>query len=95
VNSASELAGVVAKIVAYETAPLDVSWAARSIYIADNYREADNTVDSAGDFAALADMSAAQLPAGIEVSRLYYDPTSTAVGQPWREPDAVRAHDRT
>jgi len=95
VNSASELAGVVAKIVAYESGPLNMGWGARNIYIADNYREPDNTVDSAGDFAALADISAAQQPAGVEVLRLYYDPTPTAAGIPSREPDAVRAHDRT
>ncbi len=72
-----------------------MGWGARNIYIADNYREPDNTVDSAGDFAALADISAAQQPAGVEVLRLYYDPTPTAAGIPSREPDAVRAHDRT
>jgi hypothetical protein len=95
VNSASELAGVVAKIVGYETGPPNIGWGSRAIYIADNYRQPDNTVDPAGDFAALADSSAAQQPAGIQVLRLYYDPTSTAVGVPAREPDAVRAHDRT
>jgi hypothetical protein len=95
VNSTSELAGVVAKIVAYETGPLNVGWGARNIYIADNYRQPDNTVDPAGDFAALADISAAQQPAGVEILRLYYDPASTSVGVPSREPDAVRAHDRT
>jgi hypothetical protein len=93
VNSASELAGVVAKIVAYETAPLNVGWGARNVYIADNYRQADNSVDPAGDFAALADSSAAQQPEGVEILRMYYDPT--AVGLPSREPDAVRAHERT
>jgi hypothetical protein len=94
VNSAPELAGVVAKIIAYETAPPNTSWGARSIYIADNYRQPDNTVDSAGDFAALADISAAQQPDGIEVLRLYYDPTSIGGGLS-REPDAVNAHNRT
>ncbi|MEO7909411.1 MAG: C25 family cysteine peptidase [Roseiflexaceae bacterium] len=95
VNSASELVGVVAKIIGYETAPLNMGWGARNIYIADNYHQPDNTVDPAGDFAAQADISAAQQPAGIEVLRLYYDPTATATGAPSREPDAVRAHDRT
>jgi hypothetical protein len=95
VNSASELAGVVTKIVAYETAPLNMGWGARSIYIADNYRQADNTIDPAGDFAALAEISAAQQPDGIEILRLYYDPSPTSTGVPSREPDAVRAHDRT
>jgi hypothetical protein len=95
VNSVSELAGVVAKIVGYETGPPNIGWGSRNIYIADNYREPDNTADPAGDFAALADSSAAQQPAGVQVLRMYYDPTSTSVGVPSREPDAVRAHDRT
>lgn len=95
VNSPAELAGVVAKIVGYETAPLSTGWGARSLYIADNYRQADNTTDQAGDFAALADASAAQQPDGIEVLRLYYDPTASTSGALSREPDAVRAHART
>jgi len=95
VNSVPELAGVVAKIVGYETGPPNIGWGSRSIYIADNYRQPDNTVDPAGDFAALADRSAAQQPAGVQVLRLYYDPTPTAIGVPSRESDAVRAHDRT
>jgi hypothetical protein len=95
VNSESELAGVVAKIVGYEAGPPNMGWGGRNIYIADNYRQPDNSVDPAGDFAALADISVAQQPAGVQVLRLYYDPSSTSAGVPWREPDAVRAHDRT
>jgi hypothetical protein len=95
VNSVSELAGLVAKIIAYETAPLNMSWGKRNVYIADNYRQPDNTVDPAGDFATLADLSAAQQPSGIEILRLYYDPSPTSAGGPSREPDAVRAYQRT
>ncbi|HEU5100922.1 MAG TPA: C25 family cysteine peptidase [Roseiflexaceae bacterium] len=95
VNSPSELSAVVAKIIGYETAPRSTGWGARSVYIADNYRQADNTTDQAGDFAALADASAAQQPDGIEILRLYYDPTAPASGGQAREPDAVRAHQRT
>jgi hypothetical protein len=95
VNSAAELAGVVAKIISYETGPPNMGWGSRSLYIADNYRQADNSTDPAGDFAALAEASAAQQPAGVEVLRLYYDPTSVSAGALAREPDAVRAHQRT
>jgi hypothetical protein len=94
VNTPAELAGVVGKIVGYETAPLNTGWGARSLYIADNYQQADNTTDQAGDFEALADASAAQQPDGIEVLRLYYDPTAASSALS-REPDAVRAHART
>jgi hypothetical protein len=94
VNTPAELAGVVTKIVGYETRPLNMGWGARGVYIADNYRQADNTTDPAGDFIALAEASAAQQPAGIEILRLYYDPTAASSGLS-REPDAVRAHERT
>jgi hypothetical protein len=85
-KSADELAALASKIVAYETAPLDVSWRSRELYVADN-------ADAAGDFAALADASIAQQPAGVDIARMYYDPRSAGV--PWREPDALRAYQRT
>jgi hypothetical protein len=95
VNSAAELKDVAAKIVGYEVSPLNVSWRSRNVYVADNFRDANNVVDAAGDFASFADANAAQQPAGVEVRRLYYDPSSTSIGVPWREPDAVSAHNRT
>jgi hypothetical protein len=95
VNSAAELKDVVAKILNYEVSPLNVSWRSRNVYIADNFRDANNGVDAAGDFAAFADANAALQPAGVEIQRLYYDPSSTSAGVPWREPDALRAHART
>src|SRR4029079_17964574 len=44
VNSAAELKDVVAKIVSYEVSPLNVSWRSRNVYIADNFRDANNVV---------------------------------------------------
>lgn len=86
-KSAAELSTLVSKIVAYETAPLgDLGWRSRVVYIADD-------ADGAGDFAAFADDSAAQQPAGMSVERLYYDPNASSA--PWRERDPVRAYDRT
>jgi hypothetical protein len=94
VKSADELTAVIAKIVAYESSALNVSWRSRNLYVADNYREADNTVDSAGDLAALADVSVAQQPPGVDVRRVYFDPSPSSAGVPWREPDPLRAHER-
>ncbi|MBK9711591.1 MAG: hypothetical protein IPO81_09745 [Kouleothrix sp.] len=85
VKSAAELAALAAKIVAYETGPLDPSWRSRSLYFADD-------ADEAGDFAAFADISVAQQPARVQVQRMYYDPLSA--GLPWREPDPARARRR-
>ncbi len=84
VKSAAELTGLVAKLVSYETSPLDASWRSRNLYIADD-------ADSAGDFAAQSDASVARQPAGVEIQRMYYDPSAPHIGEPWREPDAVRA----
>jgi hypothetical protein len=52
VKSADELAGVIAKIIAYETSPELGAWRGRLVYVADN-------ADLAGDFAAASDASIA------------------------------------
>ena len=95
VKNATELTAVVAKIIGYENAPTDPSWQSRSILIADNYRQADNTPDQAGDFAALADQVGALAPRGVAIQRMYYDPSPSNPGTSYREPDAARARDRT
>jgi len=95
VRSTAELTGLVAKLIAYETSPLDLSWRSRSLYVADNFRDAQNMTDGAGDFAAFADASIAQQPANLQIRRMYYDPSPEAIGVPWRERDAVRAYQRT
>jgi hypothetical protein len=95
VKSVSETQALVAKIVGYETATGGMDWRSRALFVADNYRDAQGGFDSAGDFASLADQSAASLPAGVDVRRLYYDPSPSHVGVPWREPDASAAHIRT
>jgi hypothetical protein len=88
VKTVTELGALVAKILAYEQAAPAGEWARRVAFIADNYREADGTIDRAGDFAATADELAALLPAGFEVSRVYYDPLATGDGSDGRVRDA-------
>lgn len=100
VKSAAELEQLVAKIIRYETDPQLVGWRARNVYIADNFREADGTIDSAGDFARLSEISIAQQPAGMSIRRVYYDPwkrdaSGAFLHEPWREPDAAQARART
>lgn len=94
-RSADAMAALVNKLVAYETSPLNLFWRSRNVYVADNFRDAQNNTDSAGDFAAFADASAALQPAGIRVERVYYDPSPSAPAQPWREPSAEIAYQRT
>lgn len=88
VKNVAELRALVAKIIGYETGSGGIDWRSRALYVADN-------ADSAGDFAAHADASAALQPVGVTVERVYYDPAATTGSVPWREPDAVRAHQRT
>ncbi len=95
VKSAAELTALAAKLIAYETSPLDLSWRSRILYVTDNFRDAQNVTDGAGDFAAFADASIAQQPANLQIRRMYYDPSPAAIGVPWRERDAVRAYQRT
>ncbi|MFL5802814.1 MAG: C25 family cysteine peptidase, partial [Roseiflexaceae bacterium] len=95
VKNADELQALVAKIVGYESVGGGMDWRSRAVLVADNYREVNGTADVAGDFAAFADQVAALQPPGVEVRRLYYDPSPSHVGRPWREPDAAVAHTRT
>ncbi len=99
VKSAAELAGVVSKIVNYETAPVGPvldSWRSRIGFLADNYREPDGAADAAGDFAAMADWAIALQPATLSPRRVYYDPyLPTQATAPWRVGSALSAYTRT
>jgi hypothetical protein len=88
VKSAAELSALVAKIIGYETSDDRRAWRAKIVYVADN-------TDGGGNFAAAADESAASLPAGLSVGRVYYDPAPESVEQPWRTRDPVLARERT
>jgi hypothetical protein len=95
VKSVSELQSLITKIIAYETGPIAPDWQSRELFVADNYREADGQIDSAGDFALQSDVLAAHLPQGVEARKLYYDPSPNRPNEPWREPDALRANQQT
>ncbi len=94
VKSAAELSALVDKLVGYERAPLSLFAAGGATLVADNYRDAVGKADAGGDFAAISDAAAAQLPVGLPLTRIYYDPSPGAPSQSWREADAVRAHRR-
>jgi hypothetical protein len=85
VADADALAGLVAKMVRYETAAPAGAWRSRAIFLADN-------TDEAGDFAAFADQAIQRLPEGVASRRLYYDPQPSPL--PWLEHDPLRARDR-
>ena len=107
VQDEQQLSEVVNKILRYETGEVkmpDDRWRQTASYIADNYHLLDGTQDPAGDFAYMSDLivegdrgrniAPAQSP-HVVTQRLYYDPRQPGVvGQPWREADAVRAHQR-
>lgn len=95
VKSSAEVTTVVNKIIGYETGPADASWRNRAIYLTDNSYEADGRPDPAGDFMTEADASIALQPATLSIARLSYDPSPMHTEAPWREPDQVRARDRT
>ena len=95
VKSAAELQALVAKILSYETAVGGLGWRSQAVFVADNYRDANDIPDSAGDFAGFADAGVALLPQGMEARRLYYDPSPSRPAQPWREPSAAQAYQHT
>ncbi|NTU83410.1 MAG: hypothetical protein HGA45_29245, partial [Chloroflexales bacterium] len=86
-KSPAEAAALVAKILAYEGNRSAGAWRSVVAYVSDN-------ADLGGNFpAALADSAALQ-PPGVRVKRLIYDP-SAPPGDLWREPDPLRALDRS
>jgi hypothetical protein len=96
----AELSALVAKLLAHEGAPTDVTWQARALLVADNYRDASGVADTSGDFAWSADQAARLFPAGVGVEKVYYDPwqrddVGAPRNEPWREPNAARARART
>jgi hypothetical protein len=80
VRNEQEVADLVAKLVAYDTTGSDAdSWRMRKVFLADNYIKAvdgqqNAQYDYAGDFAALSDAVADELPNQTSVRRIYYDP---------------------
>ena len=95
VNGVADLNAVIGKIIGYETGPNLPDWLARAVFIADNAYEADGSADPAGDLWALADDAAARQPAGVDVQRMYYDPSPFTPRPAWHIADPVAAHRRT
>lgn len=95
VQHADELETIVAKIVGYESTSMEGVWRSRAVYVADNFSEASGETDPAGDFAAIANQGSSLQPPGVTISRVYYDPSPSHIGVPWREPDPAQAHQRT
>lgn len=85
-----EVDDFVAKLLGYEGGE---GAASRALYVADNYRNPDGTLDKAGNFLAAADASAALHPSGVTIERVYYDPVAEAQKPPghFADPLAARA----
>jgi len=96
VQNEEQLATVVDKILRYETAPNDAPGRDTSVYLAEEYINADGLFDSAGDFALAADAVIENWQStNLVAERLYYDPRPEGVTDPWREPDAKLARQRS
>jgi hypothetical protein len=94
-KSAAEFDAYVEKLLAYESVGPTFAASSSALYVADNYRQADGSVDSAGDFAAAAERSAALHPTGLRVERIFYDPSEDHIIAPWRISDALAARQMT
>lgn len=68
VKSEVELTTLVQKLIRYDTHAAGGSWRGKAVYVADN-------ADGGGDFAAFAELSAAEQPEGMTVERVYYAPS--------------------
>lgn len=94
-KSAAEVTFYVEKLLGYERTPAPVDQRARMVFVADNYRDASGRVDPAGDFALATETAVALQPASAQIERVYFDPSPTHSQNPWREPDPVRAWQKT
>jgi hypothetical protein len=95
VRSSSELSALVQKIISYETQPSQ-SWRSRISLIADNFIEADGSVDEAGNFAWLLDEAASAAPASWMPNFVYYDPAAhSAARETYRVADSTVARAQT
>lgn len=101
IRSEGELAGVVSKLVRYETTNDLAPWRGISMLLADNYVQGlDGTgkplYDAAGDFAKISDEVAKLYPTSMQLHRYYYDPypqISDPTGtEAWRIEKATSAH---
>jgi hypothetical protein len=88
VKSEAELTALVQKLIRYDTAPAGGSWRGKAVFVADN-------ADGAGNFAAFAELSAAEQLAGIAVERVYYQPSVDARPVSGGIADAREARART
>ncbi len=96
VNDTEQLATVVNKILRYETGEGSGPWEYRTTYLTDNYIDpASGKPDKAGDFTVLAEDSIAMHPPGVQIDRLYYDPSPAYLTASWREGDAALARLRS
>ncbi len=77
VNSTTEVADVVNKLLTYEQSTPSGTWRARVAFVADNAYNADGTPDGGGNFWAYSDAIAGNpyyLPSGYQAQRIYYNP---------------------
>jgi len=95
VNGVADLTAVINKIIGYETMPDWPAWLARATFITDDAYDATGAPDPAGNFWELADASASRQPAGVDIQRMYYDPSPFSPRPPWHITDAGLAHQRT
>jgi len=87
-HTAEEVAGMVAKILAFEAAPAAATWRRQALLVADNAYQSDGRPDPAGDFWALADRAASLLTTGgVDVTRLYYNPCAATTAAACNLPD--------
>lgn len=76
---------MVNKTISYETAPPTGAWSSTLAFVADNFRAADGTPDTAGNFEALSESSIGLVPARYTVKRVFYDPyPNDDNGEPFR-----------
>ncbi len=95
VKSAAELEAYLAKLLPYENDIAAAQKRTSILYVTDNFRNPDGTLDGAGDFTAVANDSIALHPSSMSINRIYYDPVTATPAEPWRIADAVSAYQAT
>ncbi|MCO5212653.1 MAG: C25 family cysteine peptidase [Caldilinea sp.] len=76
----ADVAAMVAKILTFESAPVDAAWRGQATLVADNAYAANGAPDAGGNFWQKADAAAALLAGrGVAAERLYYNPCDAGV----------------
>lgn len=93
-QSAASVSAMVNKTIEYERVTPPGDWRQRTLFVADNYLNANGAPDPAGNFeAVIQGVIAETIPDWYAIDRVYYDPSPNRPPDAWRYPTTNEARD--